>query len=729
MKKFLSILIAMVMALSLCCACGETGGGETGEKPEKIKDGTVLIDLSGSGSYTATVADYVDEKGSSPTYAVRCDSDNLYVWDVANGLFTIDAYAVCDAVPVYLDVLLGDALQFTVTLSVTVYNGAPVLNGGEFDVLEVDLGGTKSLEVDLRDYVTYSDNATDVTFKATAASGAFTVAVEGSKLTVTGVSYSERGEITVEVYKTGSKKFDFKLYVNVTDSSREATKKGDPTSSVDLTSAQSVEIKLSDYVEALGVSGLTYEFKAAENAKYIAQRTAEGFRIIPTAAGSHTYSVDVLQKGVKKFSLNGSLSVTGEFPKAPVNGDFETGNLNGWTGTGDYLNVNATSSAEKFWEDLTGDAGVQGLPFNREGNYFLDMGYSSGSRTGTLTSTYFMLGQNRWLSFMLGAGANIQEAYMSIRMLNDDGTETEIARFGNTQFYDSWPWNVAHDGVRETGFGLNRYKFQYAEKYVGKVVYIRLVDTRSDSFYAGLTVDSIKTDLAADPGADYVPAMNRRVEYDKAQLTGQIQNGSFEQGLEGWTIYGNKDVQWNDYVSTEEYFWSVLDQKEGLGVKSNKEGEKFWSCFSADTDRMADPSLTKACDLMYTMRSPAFVLGGNGYVSFRLGNGRYDGNYSGRMYVSVWKYNANGEDELIARYNNYKFYDMPGWSASDIGVTCFNLNMVQYYADLSAYKGEVLYFEITDLIQADNWAGVNIDDFRTDYSQKPEGYEAQYVAG
>lgn len=716
MKKTIACILAAAMLLSLCCACGKTEGegGTLTEKPQKLKDGTIFIDLSGSGSYTVTIADYVDEKGVSPTYAVRCESDSIYAWDAANGIFTIDAYSVCEEAPVYLDVMLGEELQFTVTFKVTVYDGTPVVDGDTAAPIEVDLNGTGTVEVDLRDYVTYSDKAEGISFKATAESDSFTASVSGTILAVTGVSCVQRGKITVEVYKSGNKALEFELDVNVTDSSREAVKKGDPVSSLDLAKEQSVELILSDYVDSVGVAGLSYDFVPGGDGLII-QKTAEGFRIIPERAGEYTYSVNVLQNGTGLFSVDGKLSVTGQFPNTPINGDFETGSMEGWTGTGDYEALNATSSAERYWADIDG-----GLSYNKDGEYFLDM--SIDQRTGTLTSSYFTIGDSGWVTFKLGSGGSVHEEYMSFIMLEDDGTETEIGRFSNTQFHNAFPWNLSDVGVRETAYGLNAYKYKFDERFAGKVVYIRIIDNRGDNFYAGLTVDSIHTDLAGDPGDGYLTAQNLRIFYDRSELTNDIENGGFEQGLQGWTVYGNTQADWDKCISQVEYFWSDLDVKEGKGITSNKEGNNFWSCFTAD-DGISSW-------LVYTLRSPAFVLGGNGCVSFRLGNGRYDGGYSGNMYVSVWKYNEKGEDELIARFNNYKFYDLPGWSASDVGVTCFNLNMVQYYADLSDYIGDVLYFEITDHSEGlDNWAGVSVDDFRTNYSEVPEGYQAQYAKG
>lgn len=746
MKKLLALFVALTMLFSVCTACGETvpdepggpggpGGPTTHEhvdsdqdgkcdvcnedmpqaqptaKPDKIKDGTVLIDFSSEDKAAViTVSEYVKTNGTAPEYVVRSDSEALEVWDVADGIFTIEAKAVCEAVPVYLDVKTENTVQCTVTFTVTVFDGMPTLKASSFDPLALNLDDGSTLEVDLNDYVAYSEHVTDVSYTASTQETVFTVSVEGSTLKITATEIVKGGEIEIKVLRSTKEVLTFTLTIDITDSKIRPEKKGDPTLAADLSTAAFTDLLLEDYIDLKGASDVTYELSLGDDADCIVKEIEGGWSFLAKTAGTHAFTVTVTQFGKTAFTLDGTLTASGEFPAHPVNHNFESGDMTGWTGTGSFETGNFTDNTKTYWATLDGGTGEKGLPYNQEGEYFLTMKQNNANITGTITSTYFRVGESGWVTFMLGSGVNAQRAYISFMHVKSDGTAEEVGRFANTQFKDAWPWikesnvGTSTDKIFETAHTLQTYKYQFTG-YEGEVFYVRLTDLDETSFYSSLVADNI-TAMETEP-EQAVLAMNRRVRYDRETLSNTVENGNFETGtLDGWTVYGNNQIDWSQFVTDAETFWGSFPYY--------KEGTYFWGCYAMGG--------INACNYTYTMRSPAFVLGGSGMVTFRLGNARADKNgqdYYNKLYVTVWKYNPDGEDEQIKIFNNYKWVD-PG----------MNIAMTQYYTDLSDYLGEILYFEITDLKQNDNWAGITFDELVTFYEDgeaaKQDRSEAHY---
>ncbi|WP_432212382.1 GH32 C-terminal domain-containing protein [Paenibacillus polymyxa] len=151
--------------------------------------------------------------------------------------------------------------------------------------------------------------------------------------------------------------------------------------------------------------------------------------------------------------------------KEIINHDFETGDLTGWTVTqGDTFSNDHVSSEATYW----------GGPFGHEGNYHL-WGYSKlhegDEATGELHSSYFKLSGSGEINLLLGAGDDGDNTYVSLVRAADD---QELIRQANIKFneekYSKYVWD--------------------ASKYIGEVLYIKVVDHAKDG-YGHINVDDV----------------------------------------------------------------------------------------------------------------------------------------------------------------------------------------------------------------------------------------------
>jgi hypothetical protein len=147
----------------------------------------------------------------------------------------------------------------------------------------------------------------------------------------------------------------------------------------------------------------------------------------------------------------------------------------------------------------------------------------------------------------------------------------------------------------------------------------------------------------------------------------EIANPGFEEGnLCGWTATG---------TAFQHSF--VLDLENYWAGKYNKDGEYLFTSNDHEIE-------------VGTLKSSNFVLGGSGWISFKLGAAK---NYR-QIYISIMEV---GTDIEIARYGNLQFDD-----------NIYTANMVQYIADLSAHLGKNLYVLVTDNAKSD-WAWLSLD--------------------
>lgn len=192
-------------------------------------------------------------------------------------------------------------------------------------------------------------------------------------------------------------------------------------------------------------------------------------------------------------------------------------------------------------------------------------------------------------------------------------------------------------------------------------------------------------------------------DYDPYQIT----NGGFETGnLEGWTAYRI----WKDepglaafdasLVTNGTYFGSNPYNRDGsynLGITS---GSITWD---GSTERMG------------YLKSSNFLLGGSGWISFKIGGGRYPE----FAYVSVHK---SSNDEEVARFGN-RWYNNTTRAAAVYGSSISNAEafLFPYYFDLSAVVDldTSLYIKLNDT-SAYDWSILSADSFVTYYPVESE---------
>ncbi len=357
------------------------------------------------------------------------------------------------------------------------------------------------------------------------------------------------------------------------------------------------------------------------------------------------------------------------------NGTFETGDLTGWTMSG---NIGEVSDAVGWW--------AQNFPYNKKGKC-LFTGINVEGNTGTLTSDAFTVG-GQIMTFRMGGGANPMKVYVSII---DAETEEELARFGNLNFADK-----GTETLNTTSFlaNMNKYKVHYADLGIeqGRRVKLRITDNATSN-WGLVTADSFITyyESLRDVPKDAVEARNL-LPYIPEKVFGQddphqIVNGNFETGdMTGWTkVSGN--VNLNSAVSTANDFWSE-------GIPYNKKGLFHFDGWAAGGE--GD---------VFAIRSENFTLAGSGRISFMMG---------GRTSV-VKVYNAT-TNALVAEYHNTKFADK---NFPYIDRDCRLATLTTYVADLSAHMGESLYIELCDTGE-NNWGLAFFDEIITYYETAPD---------
>lgn len=159
------------------------------------------------------------------------------------------------------------------------------------------------------------------------------------------------------------------------------------------------------------------------------------------------------------------------------NGGFETGDLSGWKILdGTALSIaGITPTSQYYWTDRL----VYG-----EGEYYLD-GSNNGalaeSLTGSIRSSKFTLAGDGYISFMIGAAPS--NCYVAVC---DGATDEELIRVGNDYFSDP-----------ALALTLLRV-YVDASEYLGKVLYLKVVDANDASGFAFMNVDDFRVSLTAD---------------------------------------------------------------------------------------------------------------------------------------------------------------------------------------------------------------------------------------
>ena len=167
-------------------------------------------------------------------------------------------------------------------------------------------------------------------------------------------------------------------------------------------------------------------------------------------------------------------------------------------------------------------------------------------------------------------------------------------------------------------------------------------------------------------------------------------NGGFEYGLDGWTLVGNIGN-----ISADSSYWT--NENDGNGYAFGKDGEYMFSAYAPGAAEGAVGTLT----------SSTFIVGGSGFVTFKIGAMK-DGNY---VYIDVVDAETK---EILVRYYNGLWAE----TTNEVKSGC---TLIAYKADLSEFAGKEVFFRISDNADS-NYGLFFADSFNTYYVTEPEGF-------
>ena len=391
-----------------------------------------------------------------------------------------------------------------------------------------------------------------------------------------------------------------------------------------------------------------------------------------------------------------------------INGGFESADLSGWTiEYGDAFDDNCVSSQKTFMYDFDTNNNV--LSINQTGNWYLTgKGYHgkySGARTGALRSGIFTVPEDGVISLKLAGGALTvgkgigapEKAKEKICFVGFYLAENDkmIAMQTNEYFHEHTEEYVMPDRYASGVYNTDNFYEYYVDlsEYKNQEIYIRIVDNDESYYYGYIAVDDIRVGEYADPQTEgnFFTKVTDYATEAVAPSIYEIANGGFELGsLAGWTIVEGEAFS-NEGVNTESVWWNE-------NITYSRDGNYHYGKYN--------PSATGV------LRSSEFVLGGSGYISYKLG-GCSD---QGKAYI---RFMVKRGDEAVevARYSNFKYWNYQ-FPYVQNGMRL--LNMVQYYADLSAYIGETMYIEVIDMNSSNDELGcIVLDSVQTYWPEKP----------
>lgn len=172
-------------------------------------------------------------------------------------------------------------------------------------------------------------------------------------------------------------------------------------------------------------------------------------------------------------------------------------------------------------------------------------------------------------------------------------------------------------------------------------------------------------------------AGDEKISAGTQTLPETVVNGDFETGdFTGWSTLDGSDISENKVgvVSDDATYWSTRDICQS--------GQFFMRGESKESEAG-------------TIRSSSFVLGGDGYISFKIGAAAAENKGCVRVYME------NGDEDILIRtYVNER------WNDPKAGLT-----LIRVFDDLEEYIGKELYF-VVENGSGSGFSFINVDDFR-----------------
>ena len=344
------------------------------------------------------------------------------------------------------------------------------------------------------------------------------------------------------------------------------------------------------------------------------------------------------------------------------NGGFEMGDVQGWWNHGE---IGVVTNANGYWGD--------NIPYEKVGDYLFTGVESFGADTmregnrGSLTSSVFEIGGTGYISFKLGGGGS---ALCYIQVI-DAVTGEVLARYHQQEQRDAI---------------LIQYVADLSD-YIGRTVRIQVVD-QADSGWGCVSFDNLVTYYAS---TDDLPEGFTANDI-KDNRVHTIVNGSFEDGLDGWTMNITEAGAHNTLG------W-VLETEIDAGWYTKNDDIKdgrFLFTFAQPGDINCENSKG-------TLQSSTFSLKQGAFVSFKFGGAGGAQNHD--VYIEL----CRADGSVIARFYN----DAPGK---------VNTRMNAYYYQYNGVEVDC-FFRVVDNSTGDYGCFV-VDDFRVNLESAPDGYIA-----
>lgn len=378
-------------------------------------------------------------------------------------------------------------------------------------------------------------------------------------------------------------------------------------------------------------------------------------------AAEAEYALQIETYGEKPF-------VEDETASTIENGGFETGDLTGWKtleGTA-LVRAGVVSTGQYYWNDRS----VYG-----EGEYYLD-GSNNGAiaenLTGAIRSTKFTLGGDGFITFMIGAGNG--NCYVA---LCDGNTDEELITMRNEYFSDP---SLALTLLRV---------YMDASQYLGKVVYMKVVDANDGGGFAFMNVDDFRVSLTADEVAALEVEQMEKVQAetytsasydDLAALRNYYSNYPYPVPLNSLTI--------TSFVSNKVVDCGTVDVTAYLEEAAASYGSNEVSDFAVSKIAIGDTEITEGFDAV-DMSAPGYY-----HVT-------YAANYEGAAAEATFTVVALADHNTIAN-GGFETGNLAGWTVLTDGWSVID-GQAAGVISAENYWGEALPYNQAGEYHLDGW--------------------------